>query len=78
VADIFHQSNRIRGNISTTINTWEEKYNDNEEVNLCWTLTPSMIAWAIWKERNRRIFRNQSWTVGKIKETIIAMTREMV
>jgi hypothetical protein len=37
-----------------------------------------MIIWAIWKERNRCIFRNQSWTVGKIKETIIAMTRETV
>jgi ribonuclease HI len=37
-----------------------------------------MIIWAIWKERNRSIFRNQIWTDGKIKETIIAMTREMV
>jgi hypothetical protein len=37
-----------------------------------------MIIWAIWKERNRCIFRNQSWPEGKIKETIISMTRETV
>jgi hypothetical protein len=53
-------------------------YSENEEVNLCWTLIPGMIIWAIWKERNRRIFRNQNWLEGKIKETIISMTKEMV
>jgi ribonuclease HI len=37
-----------------------------------------MVIWAIWKERNRCIFRDQRWTTGKIKETIIAMTREMI
>jgi ribonuclease HI len=37
-----------------------------------------MIIWAIWKERNRHIFRNQSWPKGKIKETIISMTKETV
>jgi hypothetical protein len=77
-AGIFRQSNRIRGNISATINIWKENYNENEEVNLCWTLIPGMIIWEIWKERNRRIFRNQSWPEGKIKETIISMTKETV
>jgi hypothetical protein len=77
-ASIFRQSNRIRGNIATTINLWKENYNEQEEVNLCWTLIPGMIIWAIWKERNRHIFRNQSWPEGKIKETIISMTRETV
>jgi hypothetical protein len=61
-----------------TINIWKENYSENEEVNLCWTLIPGMIIWAIWKERNRRIFRNQSWTTGKIKETIISITRETI
>jgi len=46
-ASIFRQSNRIRGNISTTINTWKENYNDNEEVNLSWILITRMIIWAI-------------------------------
>jgi hypothetical protein len=57
---IFRQSNRIRGNISATINIWKENYNENKEVNLCWNLISRMIIWEIWKERNRCIFRNQS------------------
>jgi hypothetical protein len=78
VAGIFRQSNRIRGNISATINTWKENYSENEEVNLYWTLIPGMIIWEMWKEQNQRIFKNQLWTAGNIKGTIIAMTREMV
>jgi ribonuclease HI len=37
-----------------------------------------MIIWEIWKERNRRIFRNESWPEGKLKETIISLIRETV
>jgi ribonuclease HI len=35
-----------------------------------------MIIWAIWKERNRCIFKNESRPKGKLKETIISMIRE--
>jgi hypothetical protein len=55
---IVRQSNRTRGNICATINNWNESYRKNEVVNLCWNLMPGMIIWEIWKERNRRIFRN--------------------
>jgi hypothetical protein len=77
-SNIFRQSNRVRGNIVASITTWKENYSENKEVNLCWTLIPVMIIWAIWKEWNRCIFRNQIWMTGKIKGTIRAMTREMV
>jgi hypothetical protein len=71
-AGIFRQSNRTRGNINATINNWNESYNENEMVNLCWNLMPGMIIWAIWKERNRCIFRNESLPEGKLKEAIIS------
>jgi ribonuclease HI len=77
-AGIFRQSNRTRGNICATINNWNESYNENEMVNLCWNLIPGMIIWAIWKERNRRIFRNESLPEGKLKEAIISQIRETV
>jgi hypothetical protein len=35
-----------------------------------------MIIWAIWKERNRRIFRNESLPEGKLKDAIISQIRE--
>jgi hypothetical protein len=50
----------------------------NEMVNLCWNLTSGMIIWAIWKERNRRIFRNESLPEGKLKDAIISQIRETV
>ena len=78
VACIFQESNRTRGNICATINNWNESYRENEEVNLCWTLIPGMIIWTIWKERNQRIFKNESLPERKIKEKIIPMTRETV
>jgi hypothetical protein len=75
---IYRQSNRIWGNISATINNWNESYNENEMVNLCWNLTSGMIIWEIWKERNRRIFRNEILPEGKLKDAIISQIREMV
>jgi hypothetical protein len=47
-------------------------------VNLCWNLMPGMIIWEMWKERNRRIFKNESLPKGKLKEAIISQIREMV
>jgi len=47
-------------------------------VNLYWNLMPGMIIWAIWKERNQRIFRNESLLEGKLKEEIISQIREKV
>jgi hypothetical protein len=77
-AGIFRQSNRTRGNINATINNWNECYSENEMVNLCWNLMAGMIIWAIWKERNRRIFKNESLTKGKLKEAIISQIQEVV
>jgi hypothetical protein len=78
VAGIFCQSNRIKGNISATINNWNAGYSENEMVNLYWNLTSSMIIWAIWKERNRCIFRNERILTKRIKETIVSQIREIV
>jgi ribonuclease HI len=78
VAGIFRQSNRIKGNINATINNWNEGYSENEMVNLCWNLTSGMIIWAIWKEWNRCIFRNERIPTKRIKETIVSQIREIV
>jgi hypothetical protein len=73
---IFYQSNKIQENI--TINNWNEGYSENEMVNLYWNLMLGMIIWAIWKEWNRRIFRNERIPTERIKETIVSQIRETV
>jgi len=63
---IYRQSNRIQDNINETINNWNESNTENEKVNLYWNLTSGMIISAIWKERIRHIFRNESLPEGKL------------
>jgi hypothetical protein len=53
-----------------------EGYNENEMVNLCWTLMSGMIIWEIWKEWNRHIFRNEIIPKERIKEAIVSQIRE--
>jgi hypothetical protein len=47
-------------------------------VNLCWNLMSKMIIWAIWKERNQHIFKNESLSEGNLKDGIISQIRETV
>lgn len=67
-ASIMRTSDRKRDNISTTIEEWREVVFDSPILNCIWQLLPGFILWKIWKERNRRIFRNtqhnwqHSWT----------------
>jgi hypothetical protein len=76
---IMHTSDRKRDNISTTIEEWREVAFQSPILNHIWKLLPGFILWKIWKERNRRIFRNtqRNWKHGwtqvchNIMETII-------
>jgi hypothetical protein len=65
-ATIMHTSDRKRDNISTTIEEWREVAFQSPILNRIWQLLPGFILWKIWKERNRRIFRNtqRNWQHG--------------
>jgi hypothetical protein len=78
VACIYNQSNRVRGNISAFIIDWNERYNENEMVNLYGNITSGMIIWEIWKERNKCIFRNENIPTERMKDEIVSQIREMV
>jgi hypothetical protein len=78
VACIYRQSNRVKGDIRETIKDWNERYNENEMVNLCWSLTSGMVIWAIWKERNMHIFRNDNLPTERLKDAIVSQIRETV
>jgi hypothetical protein len=78
VIGIFCQSNKIRGNIGVAIKNYKEGYNENEMVNLCWTLMSRMIIWEIWKEWNRCIFKNEIIPTERIKEAIVSQIRETI
>jgi hypothetical protein len=78
VAMVYRQMDRVKGDIRATLRNWKEHYNENEVVNLFWGLTPRMVIWAIWKEINRRIFRNESPSFSKVEDSIKSQIRETV
>jgi hypothetical protein len=65
-ATIMRTSDRKRDNISNTIEEWRDEAFQSPVLNRIWQLLPGFILWQLWKERNRRIFRNtqSNWHHG--------------
>eukprot|EP00253_Pinus_taeda_P035376 PITA_35376 len=54
------------GDIIDTIRQWPKSPYDSEILNGLWNIILGIVIWNIWKERNRRIFKNQSSTTEEI------------
>jgi ribonuclease HI len=57
---IMRTSDRKRDNIIDTITDWRDQVFQSSFLNRIWQLLPGFILWQVWKERNRRLFRNDS------------------
>ena len=58
-ATIFKQSDRDKESITNTLSSWRKFFSDYEVLNFAWVLLPSFIIWNVWKERNKRIFKEE-------------------
>lgn len=76
--NIFQKSDRDRGCIFNTLTRWRKNYLDNEIIRSAWTLTPKFIIWNVWKERNRRIFKDEKRTLKCLFEQILTQHKETV
>lgn len=58
----FRSQRRCRevGGIIDTIRQWPKSPYNSELLNHLWNIIPGILLWNIWKERNRRIFKNLS------------------
>ena len=58
----FHCQKKCRGpdDIINSIRLWHHHPYQSELLNYLWRLIPGLLLWTIWKERNRRIFKDQS------------------
>lgn len=51
---------RVQGDIINTLHNWPQKPYQSEILNTLWQISPGIVMWNIWKERNRRIFKDQA------------------
>ena len=58
-ATIFQHNGRDKGSIINTLKNWRRNFSDYEFLGSAWDLMPSFIIWNVWKERNKRIFKNE-------------------
>jgi len=75
---IFHQTDRDMRSITNTLIKWRGNYLENEYLNLAWALTPSFIIWNVWKERNKRIFKNEKVIPLRLFDPILKQLKETV
>jgi ribonuclease HI len=60
LAIIMRTTDRQRESIIETIAEWRDHAFHSPLLNRIWQLLPGFILWQVWKERNRRVFRNLS------------------
>eukprot|EP00253_Pinus_taeda_P003415 PITA_03415 len=51
---------RELGDLNNTLHKWPQQPYQSNILNSLWQILPGIVMWNLWKERNRRIFKNQS------------------
>ena len=57
---------RIHGDIKATVRNWIQKPYHSKLLNALSQLIPGLLMWNIWKERNRRVFKDQSMSIEQL------------
>eukprot|EP00253_Pinus_taeda_P013812 PITA_13812 len=74
----LQQTDRTRVSIHGTIENWRGNFSSNQRVNIIWKIMPGFITWTIWKERNIRVFLNETRDINYSIEIIIQNIRQLV
>eukprot|EP00253_Pinus_taeda_P027174 PITA_27174 len=61
---------RVQGDIINTLRNWPQKPYQSEILNTLWQIAPGIVMWNIWKERNRRIFKDQEMQMEQVWKII--------
>lgn len=78
VKTILKRMDRIRNSIQETTENWRGNFSNTQLVNKIWKLIPGFIAWKIWKERNRRVFLNETRGINYTKDTILQNIKQTI
>eukprot|EP00253_Pinus_taeda_P003713 PITA_03713 len=61
---------REQGDILNTLRKWPQTPYQSKILNTLWQIVPGIVLWNIWKERNRRIFKDQELPLEKVWKII--------
>ena len=78
VENTLQQMDRTRDSIHETIENWRGNFSSNQRVNIIWKIMPGFITWTIWKERNRRVFLNETRDINHSIDIIKQNIRQLV
>eukprot|EP00253_Pinus_taeda_P025653 PITA_25653 len=67
---------RAQGNLKATLRNWPQTPYQSRILNTLWQLLPGFISWNLWKERNRRIFKNQSQSLDQLWSILLRNLKE--
>jgi len=67
---------RIKEDITNTVRTWEINPYKSKLLNALWKHIPGLLMWTIWKERNCRIFKDQSSPLEVLWNNVCQNLRE--
>ena len=59
-AALFHRSSQIKQNLVGTLLHWPKNPFQSQILNRLWEIFPNFLMWAIWNERNTRIFHSKT------------------
>ena len=75
---LFRVSDRNPNNMKTIMDNWRKKPYQNTILNRAWRLSLGFVLWAIWKERNNLIFKEERRTEEERWKQIIQNIRETI
>jgi len=64
------------GDLNNTIRNWPQAPYQSNILNTLWQIIPGIVMWNLWKERNRRIFKNQSMDEQQVWQIIYKNVQE--
>eukprot|EP00253_Pinus_taeda_P030654 PITA_30654 len=64
------------GNVNNTLRNWPQHPFQSRILNSLWQIIPGIVMWNLWKERNRRIFKDHSMDVQQVWQTIVMNIQE--
>ena len=71
-----NQRKKPSGDITILLQNWPKCPYNSSLLNTLWLLLPRILFWSLWKERNKRIFKNKSSSLDSIWDIIFHNLQE--